>query len=61
MKVKMSKSEFESLSYVDAGVDVGAAELTVKAYSEIAMKTMRPEVLSGVCLLYTSPSPRDRG
>jgi len=48
VKVKMSKSEFESLSYVDAGVDVGAAELTVKAYSEIAMKTMRPEVLSGV-------------
>ena len=26
----MSKSEFESLSYVDAGVDVEAAELTVK-------------------------------
>ena len=48
MKVKMSKSEFESLSYVDAGVDVEAAELTVKAFSEIAMKTMRPEVLSGV-------------
>ena len=44
----MSKSEFESLSYVDAGVDVEAAELTVKAFSEIAMKTMRPEVLSGV-------------
>ena len=50
MKVKMSKSEFESLSYMDAGVDVDAAENTVKAFSEIAMKTMRPEVLSGVGL-----------
>ena len=48
MRVKMTKSEFDSLSYVDAGVDVAAAESTVKAFSEIAMKTMRPEVLSGV-------------
>ena len=40
----MTKSEFDSLSYVAAGVDVAAAESTVKAFSEIAMKTMRPEV-----------------
>jgi phosphoribosylformylglycinamidine cyclo-ligase len=36
------------LRYVDAGVDVAAADATVRQFAKIAARTMRPEVLSGV-------------
>ncbi|MDA0352420.1 MAG: phosphoribosylformylglycinamidine cyclo-ligase [Chloroflexi bacterium] len=38
------------LRYVDAGVDVDAADATVRQFAAIARRTMRPEVLSGVGL-----------
>jgi phosphoribosylformylglycinamidine cyclo-ligase len=44
----MSKSDERSITYLDAGVDIDAAEETVARYREIARKTARPEVLSGV-------------
>lgn len=37
-----------ALSYLDAGVDIDAAESTVQAYKAIARRTARPEVLGGV-------------
>ncbi len=36
------------LRYADAGVDIAAADETVLRYREIARRTMRPEVLSGI-------------
>lgn len=41
-------SQAASLRYVDAGVDVEAADATVRQYASIAKRTRRPEVLSGV-------------
>lgn len=41
-------SQTAPLRYVDAGVDVDAADATVRQFAAIAKRTMRPEVLSGV-------------
>ena len=45
----------KGLSYLDAGVDIGAGNELVKRIKPSIKKTIRP----GTCLLYTSPSPRD--
>ena len=37
-----------------------AALVFLDSYKLVAMRTVVLVVLSGVCLLYTSPSPRDR-
>ena len=44
----MTEPRTTPLRYVDAGVDVDAADATVKRFAAIAARTMRPEVLSGV-------------
>ena len=44
----MTDSPTTPLRYVDAGVDVDAADATVRQFASIAKRTMRPEVLSGV-------------
>jgi phosphoribosylformylglycinamidine cyclo-ligase len=44
----MTNSRTSPLRYVDAGVDVDAADATVRQFAGIARRTMRPEVLSGV-------------
>ena len=44
----MTEPRATPLRYVDAGVDVDAADATVKRFAAIAARTMRPEVLSGV-------------
>lgn len=44
----MTGSPPASLRYVDAGVDVDAADATVRRFADIAKRTRRPEVLSGV-------------
>lgn len=38
----------QSVTYAASGVDIDAADATVARYREIAGRTMRPEVLSGV-------------
>ncbi|MEE8337251.1 MAG: phosphoribosylformylglycinamidine cyclo-ligase [Dehalococcoidia bacterium] len=42
------RSGEQSVTYAASGVDIDAAEATVARYREIAGRTMRPEVLSGV-------------
>ena len=44
----MTDSPPTPLRYIDAGVDVDAADATVRQFASIAKRTMRPEVLSGV-------------
>lgn len=44
----MTGSSLAPLRYIDAGVDVDAADATVLQFAAIAKRTMRPEVLSGV-------------
>ena len=44
----MTDSPSTPLRYVDAGVDVDAADATVRRFADIAKRTRRPEVLSGV-------------
>jgi len=44
----MTEPRTTPLRYVDAGVDVDAADATVKRFASIAARTMRPEVISGV-------------
>lgn len=44
----MTDSPATPLRYIDAGVDVDAADLTVRRFADIAKRTRRPEVLSGV-------------
>ena len=44
----MSGTGDRPVSYVDAGVDIEAADATVARLREIARRTARPEVLSGV-------------
>ena len=44
----MTGSSVTPLRYIDAGVDVEAADATVLQFAAIAKRTMRPEVLSGV-------------
>ncbi len=44
----MTDSPATPLRYVDAGVDVDAADATVRRFADIAKRTRRPEVLSGV-------------
>ena len=41
-------SSEQPLTYADAGVDVDAADATVRRYGEIARTTTRPEVLGGI-------------
>ena len=63
------------MDYKTAGVDIEAGYKSVELMKEHVKRTMREEVLGGLggfsgafslakikdCLLYTSPSPRDRG
>ena len=61
----MSSNSNISLSYRDAGVDIDAGDALVEAIKPFAKRTMREGVMGGLggfgaCLLYTSPSPRDR-
>jgi phosphoribosylformylglycinamidine cyclo-ligase len=44
----MTEPRTTPLRYIDAGVDVDAADETVKRFASIAARTMRPEVISGV-------------
>jgi phosphoribosylformylglycinamidine cyclo-ligase len=44
----MTQQRDRPLRYTDAGVDIDAADATVKRYAEIARRTHRPEVLSDV-------------
>lgn len=44
----MSERPQAPLRYVDAGVDIAAADRTVRRFAGIAAATMRPEVLGGV-------------
>ncbi len=44
----MSVSPNRPLRYADAGVDIDAAEATVRRYREIARRAIRPEVMGGV-------------
>jgi phosphoribosylformylglycinamidine cyclo-ligase len=46
--VKSSDSNHPSLSYKDAGVDIGAGEALVDNIKPLARRTMRPEVLGGI-------------
>jgi len=36
------------LSYLDAGVDIDAAEATIEGFKAVGRRTMRPEVLGGI-------------
>ena len=58
------------MDYKTSGVDIEAGYKSVELMKEYVKETMRAEVLGGLggfsgafslCLLYTSPSPRDRG
>ena len=51
--------ESYSESYRKAGVDITAGYKGVKLMGPHVARTMIPGVVSGICLLYTSPSPRD--
>ena len=42
------------MDYKNAGVDIEAGYKSVELMKEHVKKTMRPEVLGGLCLLYTS-------
>ncbi len=42
------RSGDRSVTYLDSGVDIDAADATVARYRDIANRTARPEVLSGV-------------
>lgn len=44
----MSRRDERRATYAAAGVDIGAADRTVKEYRDIARRTDRPEVLSGI-------------
>ena len=44
----MTAGSDRPISYAGAGVDIAAADATVERYREIARRTERPEVLSGV-------------
>ena len=53
----MEKSYSES--YAAAGVDITAGYRSVELMKQYVARTMNEHCIG--CLLYTSPSPRDRG
>ena len=64
----MEKSYSES--YAAAGVDITAGYRSVELMKQYVARTMNEHCIGGLggfgglfelCLLYTSPSPRDRG
>ncbi|MPZ98383.1 MAG: phosphoribosylformylglycinamidine cyclo-ligase [Dehalococcoidia bacterium] len=44
----MTEQRSRPVRYADAGVDIDAADATVRRFAEIATRTRRPEVLSGI-------------
>ena len=60
--IKNNYKTSEANSYVDkAGQDIADQELALRVYTSRIIGENPDLVMHGGCLLYTSPSPRDRG